>query len=840
MAKKKSETDVKKVGKIIEEDFNEKLCSNFINYALEVITARALPDVYTGLKPVQQRILQAAANIGVYSGSLYKKSVRLVGETLSSYHPHGDQSVYDAMVVMSQDFRYRCPLIDMSGNNGSLDGDPAAAMRYTESRMSKIGELMLTDINKNTVDMVPNYDESSKEAERLPSLFPNLLINPSEGIAVGMAGSFLPHNPKDIYKALDYILDCMINGNEPNEDKVISIVKAPDFPTGGVILGNDYIQGYKTGRASVKVQGKYEIEEEKGKRKIIITEIPYRVNKSNIVTKIDDLIRDKVIDGANAVHDLSAKGKVRIEVELKRDVDSNLIINKILKHTELRSSCAMLHVAIVDGAPKDSLSLMDLMNYFLQHAFNIVYRRTVFDIEELNKRIPILEALVKVLQNNSMRDEVIDAIETEKTEDKAIRKIMTIVECNEEQANYIADQKIRSLNSDRISKITEEYNSKVEKKKKLESIIKDSTSVLTQLKKELLDVAQLFKNEKRLTDIQLKVEDVSEKDLIESKDVLVHITSNDIIKVIEVDDISVQSRNGKGSKVKIKDNTYVKDIISMNTKDDLIIFTSSGKCYSLPIYKVPIVSKTSMGKYLSNYIDIPSSEKIIKILPIKDSQNLELFMSTKMGIGKRITLTGSNRISKGIRIINVDKDDELISVTVLDDTINKILIMTHDGFCLKFDIDKVRNMGRNARGCILIRFKDKNDYVISSLGIHDEEKISGSDDSVGIIPGDNIFTVSELGYGKILNVNEIRAVANKGGKGVKINNDKAGKLVKAIKINDNETIFISTKMGGLIRVKADSIPTRRRNGLGVKLIKLENGDKITLASSAPDYKEDEE
>lgn len=804
-------------------DFADKIRDSFISYSEEVIKSRAIPDIRTGLKPVQGRILQAALDLGLTSSSAYKKSARIVGQALAVYHPHGDASVYDAMVIMAQPFKQNCVLIDMSGNVGSLDGDPAAAMRYTESRLSKYGELMLQDIKKNTVDMVPNYDESETEASVLPSKFANLLINGTTGIAVGMACSFLPHNPRDVYKVIDKILKDMINDNETTIDDIIGILQAPDFPTGGVIIGSSgYLEGYRTGRSTVTVRGSYEIEEHNKRQVIVFTDIPYGTIKSRIVESIASLVREKRLDGVSEVKDVSAKGKVRIEIWLKRDANVQYVLNILFKHTDLRTSCLMNHVALVDGAPRERIDIRDMFTYFLEHVFSVISRRVQFDKDELDKKIHIIEALIKILESDKNRKQAIKIIETEETESEAVEKLKDQFGFDDTQAEYVFDQKLRSLNPERVSKIREDYDNKVAKRDEFQTMLEDPVLMLKQTRKEMAEVAENFKKCERKTKIALDESnvDIDMRELVREEDVVITLTNQGLVKALSLSDTNVQNRNGKGANMKLKDDDFSKIIVTASTKDDLFIVTNRGKGYVLPVYKIPVVSKNSVGKYILNYVPMTGDENIVAMLPIKHNDEFDIMFITKMGIGKRMKISDLPKTSKGGRVISIKDGDELISASAVREG-DSVFIATAEGLALKTLATSIGFMGRAASGNILMRFKTKTDRVISAVNINKEMKL---------------LVVTKNGVGKRLEPELITERKNRGGKGMAYYKptDNTGDVVAVVPINDNDTVFIGTQSNQVIRIRATDIRETGRTAKGVQLIKLTDSDTIVSVSAAPE------
>jgi len=820
MAAKKN---TKKEKGVISVEFSTKIRDNFMRYAREVISDRALPEVSTGLKPVQQRILQAALDLGLTSTAAFKKSVRTVGQTLAVYHPHGDQSVYDAMIVMGQPFKQNCPLLEISGNCGNQNGDPAAAMRYTEARLSPIGDIMLRDIKKNTVDMIPNYDESETEAQVLPSLFPNLLINGNEGIAVGCACSFLPHNPRDVYKVLDLIVKNMINDKDTSIDSIIGILQAPDFPTGGVIVGSEgYLEGYRNGKSTVTLRATYEIEERNKKTVIVFTEIPYQTKKSSIMLKIGELIRDKVIEGISEVKDLSAKGKIRIEVYLKKDANAQYVLNKLFKHTELKTSLSMNHVALVEGNPVQRIDIRNLFTYFLEHVYSVVSRRVEFDKNDVDKRVHILESLMRILESEKNRKAAIKIIESEKTEQGAISKIQETFELDGIQAEYIIDQKIRSLNPERITKIRSDFDKLLDRQKELQGLLDDNVLMLKQIRLELSDIAKMFFKCERKTQIAFdeSTRDIDMRELVEEKDVVITLTARGLVKSMDMADTVVQNRNGKGNNMKLHDGDYPRVIVTANIKDDLLVVTNLGKGYLLPVYKIPIVSKASVGKYIANYVPIIDGEEIVALLPIKQEENDDLLLVTANGIGKRLSIANIPKMSTGGRIVKIHDNDKLVAANLVNDN-DSILLATAEGLALKTSVSNVSHLGRAAAGNILMRFKTETDRIVSAINVKKDMKL---------------VVVTKFGIGKRLEPELIAGRSNRGGKGMIYYKPttETGQVVSVLTVDDKDTVFIGTISNQVIRIRACDIRETGRTGKGVSLIRLTENDSVISVSSAPE------
>lgn len=821
---------------VIQVPFGEHMRRQFMVYSLDVITSRALPDVYTGLKPVQTRILESMNDLGIHHDTAYKKCARTVGDALGRYHPHGDQSVYDAMVNMAQDFTMRYPLVDGHGNFGSIDGDPPAAMRYTEARLSKIGDLMLKDIKKDTVKMVPNFDESTLEAQRLPGLFPGILANGCSGIAVGMASSFLPHCAKDVYKAADKILENALQGEDTDDDELIRIVKAPDFPTGGVIVGYDGIRnGYLTGHGSIKVRCQYHIERRNSHDVICITEVPYKVNKSKMVEEIAEAKKRFNLD-IRSVYDYSAKGKINVEIELNRGAHTTLILNNLLKHTDMQVTCSFNHTAIVDGKPVANINLKQLLTYFLSHCVDVIRNRIAFDLKNDQKRLPILSAMQTVLSDEEHTTKAISIIRRRRSKREAVEALSEAFELTKEQAEYIGSQQIWNLNPEMIAKIIKEYKDIKAEIEKYEAILSSDTALIMEVRTELQEISdKYFANDKRKTEIVMAEDDASALDLVEKKDIFVTFTNNGLVKAVDLADYNTQGKAGKGSSMKLKDEDFVLEAVTVNTHDNLLIVTNIGKGYILPAYKIPIVKPSQAGKYVNNYVQMTSDEHIVSILPVsgdKDKKS-QMFMDqhsllfvTKGGISKRISLSNISIRSNGLKLLSFKEGDSLVSCSMVEETDN-VLIATADGFALNLPVSAIRIMGRTAVGNIAIRFKSDTDYVVSAVPLKE---------------GNNLFILTQKGMGKQLDPELIAERKNAGGKGMYCYKptDKSGRLVGVIAVNDDKTIIVMTQDGLVIRVPAESIRATGRMALGSRIIKLNDGDSVLSAIAAPKSENEEE
>ena len=811
---------------VVVAPFGQFMRQQFGIYAEDVVKNRAVPDVYTGLKPVQARILQSMRDLGLQPNVAYKKSAKTVGACLGSYHPHGDTSVYDALVNMAQDFNMRYPLIDLHGNGGSIDGDPAAAMRYTEAKLSPMGALMLRDINKNTVNMVPNYDASEMEAERLPGLFPSLICNGASGIAVGMASSFLPHCAKDVYACLDMILENALKGEDTSIDAIISKLKAPDFPTGGVIVGMNGVQrGYREGKGTMKVRCKYEIVQEKNHDEIRISEIPYKVNKANMVQQIAEAKKTYELD-IREIHDYSAKGVIDVRIVLGAGANTQVIVKQLLKHTDMQTSLSMNHVALVDGRPQQNLTIRALLYYFLSHCMEVVKRRTQFDLDAAEKRMHLLGAIADILESKEKTDEAIEIIRSAAGKADAISKLIERFEFDEEQATYVGNQKLWTLNADTMKEIFANRKALQEEIDGYNTILESDESLMTEVRVELAEIANKFKDDERRTEIgEAEDETIDARDYVEKRDIIVTYTHNGLIKAVELTDCSTQKRNGRGNNLKLKEDDFVRDVVTVNTHDDLLVVTNIGKGYILPAFKIPVVKKTSVGKYVNNYVAMSAEESIVNILPVREAdKDHDILFVTKQGVAKRVSLDDLPAVSNGAKMINIRENDELVVCTLVHED-DKLLVCTAEGLALKTPVSNVRVMGRAAAGNILMRFKTDTDYIVSAMNVKD---------------GDTVFVITEMGLGKRLNVDAIAERANKGGKGViyyKPNN-KSGNVVNVLSVKEDQTIIVVTQKNVVIRTEADSISEQSRTSHGVAIIKMKD-DMVLSASTAPKDAEQE-
>jgi len=801
--------------KVIPVRIEDTLAKSYLEYSMSVIVGRALPDVRDGLKPVHRRILYAMYKMGITSSSPYKKSARIVGDVIGKYHPHGDTAVYDALVRMAQDFSMREPLIDGQGNFGSIDGDNAAAMRYTEARLTKIAEELLRDIDKDTVDFVPNYDGTEKEPVVLPARFPNLLVNGSSGIAVGMATNIPPHNLTELLDALIYMID---NKDAKLED-ILKFVKGPDFPTGGIIYGRGgIIEAYKTGRGSIKIRAKHHIEHRGSREIIVIDELPYQVNKAKLIEKISDLVKEKVLDGISEVRDESDREGIRVVIELKKDAMSEIILNNLYKHTTMQVSFGINMLAIIDKEPK-LFNLMDILNTFIKFRKTVVIRRTIYELNEAKKRAHILEGLRIALANI---DEVVELIKKSNDTKDAKEKLIERFELSEIQAQAILDMKLSRLTSLEIEKIEKEYNELMEKIAYLTSILKEENVLNSVIKEEFEEIKRKYPS-KRLTEIVEDVDEIDIEDLIPNEEMVVTITHRGYVKRVPLKTYERQNRGGKGKKaITTYEDDFIEDFYIAKAHDTLMILTNKGQLHWLKVYKIPEGSRTSKGKAIVNLINLDKDEKIQTIIKTSDfDKNKSLAFFTKNGIVKRTNLSEFKNIrSTGVRAITIDEGDELVTAKIVKPDDKELFIVTKKGMAIRFPVDTVREMGRSARGVKGITFKIDGDEVVGALSLRDENQ--------------EILTVSEKGFGKRTEANAYR-LTNRGGKGViamKLTN-KTGDLVGVVATEDNHDLMLLTSKGKMIRVSIDSISKTGKNTQGVRIVKLDSDDKVVSVAKTP-------
>jgi DNA gyrase subunit A len=799
------ESDKKEYIRAIESEMKRA----FIDYSMSVIMSRALPDVRDGLKPVHRRILYAMNDMGIVHEKPYKKSARVVGETLGKYHPHGDQAVYDSLVRMAQDFSLRYPLIDGQGNFGSVDGDSAAAMRYTESRMAKITKLMLQDIGKNTVDWIDNFDGSLKEPIVLPAVLPNLLINGASGIAVGMATNMAPHNLSEV---IDGSIK-MIDDSQISTVDLMNIIKGPDFPTRGIIYGKGGIfNAYSTGRGLVKVRARTYIEG-KDKKKIIITELPYQVNKSKLLKNIAELVKNKKIEGITDLRDESDRSGMRIVIDIKRDAIEDVVLNQLFEHTDLQTTFGVLNLAIVEGEPK-ILTLKDIIQHFINYRLEIITRRTNYDLNKAEEKIHILEGFMIALKNI---DEIIKIIRRSKTVEDAKNRLIDRFSFSEEQVKAILDMRLQKLTGMEIEKVEEDYQETKRLIEQLKRLISDKQNLLNEIKRELLDIKNNFGDERRTEIIEGELE-VETEDLIPVQEVVITITDSGYIKRIPTETYRTQHRGGKGLiGMKTKEEDIVVDSFITSTHDYIMFFTNHGKAFWLKGYKIPEGSRHYKGKAIINLLPrLEEGEYVETAIPINEFDDEHfLVFSTRKGIIKKTVLSayGNVRVN-GIRAINLDEDDELIS-TRLSDGKQTIMIASADGQACRFNEEEVRPMGRVARGVIGIRLS-KDDKVVSMA-------VVGEDG--------NLLTITENGFGKRSPIIDYRKT-HRGSKGVRtiVTNERNGKVLYVREATDEDEIMLSTKNGMIVRVPVKDIRIQGRNTMGVTIMKLNKDDKVVSVS----------
>nr|BCI57651.1 DNA gyrase subunit A [Helicobacter pylori] len=804
---------------IVEVGIDSSIEESYLAYSMSVIIGRALPDARDGLKPVHRRILYAMHELGLTSKVAYKKSARIVGDVIGKYHPHGDNAVYDALVRMAQDFSMRLELVDGQGNFGSIDGDNAAAMRYTEARMTKASEEILRDIDKDTIDFVPNYDDTLKEPDILPSRLPNLLVNGANGIAVGMATSIPPHRIDEIIDALVHVLE------NPNAglDEILEFVKGPDFPTGGIIYGKaGIIEAYKTGRGRVKVRAKVHVEKTKNKEIIVLDEMPFQTNKAKLVEQISDLAREKQIEGISEVRDESDREGIRVVIELKRDAMSEIVLNHLYKLTTMETTFSIILLAIYNKEPK-IFTLLELLRLFLNHRKTIIIRRTIFELEKAKARAHILEGYLIALDNI---DEIVRLIKTSQSPEAAKNALMERFTLSEIQSKAILEMRLQRLTGLERDKIKEEYQNLLELISDLNGILKSEDRLNEVVKTELLEVKEQFSSQRR-TEIQEAYENIDIEDLISNEPMVVSMSYKGYVKRVDLKAYERQNRGGKG---KLSGNTYEDDFIEnffvANTHDILLFITNKGQLYHLKVYKIPEASRIAMGKAVVNLISLDPDEKIMATLSTKDfSDERSLAFFTKNGVVKRTNLSefGSNR-SCGIRAIILDEGDELVSAKIVDKNAKHLLIASYLGIFIKFSLEDVREMGRNARGVRGIRLNE-NDFVVGAVVINDD--------------GNKLLSVSENGLGK-QTLAEAYREQSRGGKGVigmKLT-QKTGNLVSVISVDDeNLDLMILTASAKMIRVSIKDIKETGRNTSGVKLI--DTADKVVYANSCPKEEEPE-
>ncbi|EAK6785759.1 DNA gyrase subunit A [Campylobacter coli] len=831
-------------------DIENSIKSSYLDYSMSVIIGRALPDARDGLKPVHRRILYAMNDLGVGSRSAYKKSARIVGDVIGKYHPHGDTAVYDALVRMAQDFSMRYPSIDGQGNFGSIDGDGAAAMRYTEARMTILAEELLRDIDKDTVDFVPNYDDSMSEPDVLPARVPNLLLNGSSGIAVGMATNIPPHSLNELVDGLLYLLD----HKDASLEDLMQFIKGPDFPTGGIIYGKKgIIEAYRTGRGRVKIRAKTHIEKKSNKDIIVIDEVPYQTNKARLIEQIAELVKEKQIEGISEVRDESDREGIRVVIELKREAMSEIVLNNLFKSTTMESTFGVIMLAIHNKEPK-IFSLIELLNLFLNHRKTVIIRRTIFELQKARARAHILEGLKIALDNI---DEVIALIKNSPDNTTARDSLVAKFGLTELQANAILDMKLGRLTGLEREKIENELAELMKEIARLDEILKSETLLENLIRDELKEIKSKF-DVPRITQIEDDYDDIDIEDLIPNENMVVTITHRGYIKRVPSKQYEKQKRGGKGKlAVTTYDDDFIESFFTANTHDTLMFVTDRGQLYWLKVYKIPEGSRTAKGKAVVNLINLQADGKIMAIIPTTDfDENKSLCFFTKNGIVKRTNLSEYQNIrSVGVKAINLDENDELVTAIIVqrdeneetglldDDSLNDentnsdenliesikgkmLFAVTKKGMCIKFPLAKVREIGRVSRGVTAIKFKEKNDELVGAVVIENDEQ--------------EILSISAKGIGKRTNAGEYR-LQSRGGKGVicmKLT-DKTKELISVVIVDESMDLMALTSSGKMIRVDMQSIRKAGRNTSGVIVVNVENDEVVSIAKCPKEELEDE-
>ncbi len=797
--------------KVQEVDLKERMESFFIDYAMSVIASRALPDVRDGLKPVQRRVLYSMIELNNGPDKPHRKSARIVGDTMGKYHPHGDSSIYGALVNMAQDWSTRYPLVDGHGNFGSMDGDGAAAMRYTEARLSKISMELLADINKDTVDFDPNFDDTEKEPVVLPSRYPNLLVNGTIGIAVGMATNIPPHNLREIVSAIVKIIDNKVEENrETSIEEILPIVKAPDFPTGGLILGTRGCnEAYRTGRGKVVVRAVTNIETlANGKTQIIATELPYMVNKANLIIKIAELVKLKKIDGITDIRDESNREGVRVVIELRKDANANVILNQLYKHTQLQDSFGVIMLALVDQQPK-VMNLLEMLGYYLQHQEEVVTRRTKYDLNKAEERDHILQGLLKALD---FIDEVISIIRSSQNTQMAKERLMERFELSDVQAQAIVDMRLRALTGLEREKLENEHKELQIRIRELKMILADEKLLLGVIRREIIEISDKYGDDRR-SKIGYDETDFSMEDLVPRENTVIALTDLGYIKRMTVDNFKSQNRGGKGIKgMQTIEDDYIEDLLMTTTHHYLNFFTSLGRVYRLKAYEIPEAGRTARGTAIVNLLQLAPEEKITAMIPIQEYDNEKnLFMVTKKGIVKKTSMMEFTNIrKKGLTAIILKDDDELIEVKITDKD-SEIFLVTRLGMCIRFRETDLRATGRSSMGVIGMNLSDGDEIIGMQLQSQ----------------GDSLLIASENGMGKRTYLTEF-TVQNRGGKGVKCYKitEKTGNVVGIKAVNDENEIMMITTEGIIIQIRMQDISTLSRITSGVKLMDLEDGVRI--------------
>lgn len=802
--------------KVHEVDLKKTMEDSYIDYAMSVIAARALPDVRDGLKPVQRRVLYSMIELNNGPDKPHRKCARIVGDTMGKYHPHGDSSIYGALVNMAQEWSTRYPLVDGHGNFGSVDGDGAAAMRYTEARLSKISMEMLADINKDTVDFVPNFDETEKEPSVLPSRYPNLLVNGTTGIAVGMATNIPPHNLKEVIAAVVKLIDNRVLEDRDTEiEEVLKIIKGPDFPTGAEILGTRGIEeAYRTGRGKIRVRAVTNIESmPNGKNRIIVTELPYMVNKARLIEKIADLVKEKRIEGITYIGDESSREGMRINIELKKDANANVILNQLYKHTQLQDTFGVNMLSLVNNQPK-TLNLLDMLKYYLLHQEDVVTRRTKYELNKAEERAHILKGLLIALDHI---DEVIKIIRSSRSTQIAKEGLMERFALDDVQAQAIVDMRLRALTGLEREKLEAEYKSLMEQIEYLKGILADEKKLLGVIREEILIISEKFGDERR-THIGYDEFDLSMEDLIPQEDVVITMTNLGYIKRMTTDNFKSQNRGGKGIKgMQTINEDYIEDLMMTTTHHYLMFFTNTGKVYRLKAYEIPEAGRTSRGTAIINLLQLQPEEKITAVIPIKDYQEGKyLFMATRNGLVKKTSIQDYANVRKtGLLAINLRDGDELIEVKYTDNE-QDVLLITKFGMCIRFHETDVRPTGRTSMGVIGMNLTDQDEVV--AMQVHTQ--------------GEYLLVVSENGLGKRTRMEEFNA-QNRGGKGIKCYKitEKTGNVIGAKAVNEENEVMLITTEGIIIRIPCNGISIVGRIASGVKLMNVDS-ENVVVAGIA--------
>ena len=801
--------------KVHDIDLKSTMEKSYIDYAMSVIAARALPDVRDGLKPVQRRVLYSMIELNNGPDKPHRKCARIVGDTMGKYHPHGDSSIYGALVNMAQEWSTRYPLVDGHGNFGSVDGDGAAAMRYTEARLSKISMEMLADIGKDTVDFAPNFDETEKEPVVLPSRYPNLLVNGTTGIAVGMATNIPPHNLREVINAVVKIIDNQIlEDRDTDIEELLSIVKGPDFPTGATILGTAGInEAYRTGRGKIRVRAVTNIEPmQNGKSRIVVTELPYMVNKARLIEKIAELVRDKKIDGITDLRDESDRQGMRICIELRRDVNANVVLNQLYKHTQLQDTFGVIMLALVDNQPK-VLNLCEMLNYYLLHQKDVVTRRTKYDLNKAEERAHILQGLLTALDNI---DEVINIIRSSKNTPEAKERLMERFALTDVQAQAIVDMRLRALTGLEREKLEAEYADLMKRISDLKAILADEKILLGVIRTEILEIADKYGDERR-TSIGFDEYDISMEDLIPVTNTVITMTKLGYIKRMSIDNFRAQNRGGKGIKgMETIEDDYIEELLMTTSHHYLMFFTNTGRVYRMKAYEIPEASRTARGTAIINLLQLQPGEKITAVIPIKEyTEGHFLFMATKKGIVKKTPITDYANVRKtGLAAINLREDDELIEVKKTDNN-QDIFLVTKYGQCIRFKETDVRKTGRTSMGVIGMNLADGDEVI----GMQMESQ------------GESLMIVSEKGLGKCTLTSEFTAQI-RGGKGVKCYKitEKTGNIIGVKAVNRDDEVMLITTEGIIIRIRVADTALLGRITSGVKLINLD--ENVTVANMA--------